>query len=348
MPLTTFQLGGGQYATFGGRREPPTEHPAVSARATAWAWRQAIDDPSAKLVLLSLADEANDDGECFTSTRDAIAARCGVSVATVKRRVAQLAAAGLLEAEQQRVEHGRRSWNLYRLALPPREPYVEVNLAPDEEIHRGSLVTRNRKQALKVLELSSSPEPQEPVLKDVNTQEDQQTPKPIVDSPLAAVRDRWLSHTPVLPAHRPSYFADTKIRRKVDAAVRVYGVDDVCWAIDAYASVLDSSEHFFDYRWTLGDFLTRGLSRFVPELDPLENFRSRQPARLTRSGEPVVSAEALLRRSQETRRREIQDDARRGRAAGRDSGGGAPVGAIERRDDPGLRELDPRPRPRQG
>lgn len=85
----------------------------------------------------------------------------------------------------------------------------------------------------------------------------------------------WQAHAPPLIEHRQGYSDDPKVKRKIDAAVARYGAEDVSSAIAAYAEVLASDAHFFTYRWTLADFLTaKNLDRFVPEADPLENFRT--------------------------------------------------------------------------
>ncbi len=44
----------------------PPSGQKMSVAATQWAWRQALK-PAAKLVLLALADRANDAGECWPS-----------------------------------------------------------------------------------------------------------------------------------------------------------------------------------------------------------------------------------------------------------------------------------------
>ena len=39
----------------------------MSVRAMAWAFEQRVGSPMAKLVLLKLADHADENGECFPS-----------------------------------------------------------------------------------------------------------------------------------------------------------------------------------------------------------------------------------------------------------------------------------------
>ena len=48
--------------------------------------------------------------------------------------------------------------------------------------------------------------------------------------------------------------------------------DDICRAICNYEQVLNGDDYFWTHRWTLKEFLTRGLDRFVDDAKPLENF----------------------------------------------------------------------------
>lgn len=87
----------------------------MSVHATSWAWRQKIDDPVAKLLLLKLADQANDDGVCWPS-RATLAEAIETSEATVKRRVKVLVELGLIEVRQRWSEQsGHFSSNEYHL-----------------------------------------------------------------------------------------------------------------------------------------------------------------------------------------------------------------------------------------
>lgn len=93
----------------------------MSVHVTAWVWLQQVGDPEAKLVLLKLADQANDDGECWPSQRT-IAAAVEASVSTVKRRLSYLVARNLLIVEERAREGGLRTSNLYTVpyrSVPP-------------------------------------------------------------------------------------------------------------------------------------------------------------------------------------------------------------------------------------
>jgi len=82
---------------------------AVSVRVSSWAWDQTLGDPEAKLLLLKLADQANDDGVCWPSQRT-LERSTELSVRTIQRRQGYLVERGLLVV----IERPGRS-NLYQL-----------------------------------------------------------------------------------------------------------------------------------------------------------------------------------------------------------------------------------------
>lgn len=86
----------------------------VSVHATAWAWRQEVGDAGAKLVLIKLADQANDRGECWPSQKT-LAAECEMSRRTVQRKLELLYERGLVVAEQRTRETGADTSLLYRI-----------------------------------------------------------------------------------------------------------------------------------------------------------------------------------------------------------------------------------------
>lgn len=68
-----------------------------------------------------------------------------------------------------------------------------------------------------------------------------------------------------------------KIKRKVKTILKDYTVDEVCKAIFNYATILHDRNFYWTYRWTLHDFLQRGLERFMDEAHPYENYKSGYP-----------------------------------------------------------------------
>ena len=91
-----------------------------------WAWYQELK-PVPKLVLMALADAANDQGTCWPSVAT-ISAKVGVSTRTVQRVIQTLIRRELLTAEQRYRNNGSCSSNWYRLSLQGGD---NVSPAPD-------------------------------------------------------------------------------------------------------------------------------------------------------------------------------------------------------------------------
>jgi len=87
----------------------------VSIFAMNWAWQQDLR-PTPKLILMALADAADDQGVCWPSV-STVAAKCRVSDRTVRRIMCTLVTQGLLVSDQRYREDGSCSSNRYRLLL---------------------------------------------------------------------------------------------------------------------------------------------------------------------------------------------------------------------------------------
>jgi len=124
-----------------------------------WVWKNAPKmDPTCLLVLLSLADQANDDGECWPS-QASTAKRCRISTRQVQRWIDYLIDIGLLERDT-RVGTS----NLYRVLAagrdttpmsgggttpmsggvrhPPRRNHKEPSLEPSIEAATSNVTLR--------------------------------------------------------------------------------------------------------------------------------------------------------------------------------------------------------------
>ena len=86
----------------------------MSVHAVSWAFRQKVGNAGAKLVLIKLADQANDRGECFPSHRT-LADECEMSPRSVQRKIELLSKAGLVSVEPRSRENGSSTSNLYKL-----------------------------------------------------------------------------------------------------------------------------------------------------------------------------------------------------------------------------------------
>ena len=80
-----------------------------------WAWRQTLT-PTLKLVLMALADPADDQGVCWPSI-STLAKKCSVSTRTVRRSLRVLMDSGMLIAEARRRGDGSSTSNRYRLLI---------------------------------------------------------------------------------------------------------------------------------------------------------------------------------------------------------------------------------------
>jgi Helix-turn-helix domain len=87
------------------------EGASVSNLAITWAWQARVGDPAAKLVLMKLADQANDDGICWPSQRT-LSEHLEMPERTLRRKLEILTARHLIEV----VRRANRS-NVYKLAL---------------------------------------------------------------------------------------------------------------------------------------------------------------------------------------------------------------------------------------
>lgn len=86
----------------------------MSIQAMTWVWGLEGLDTSQTMVLLTLADAANDDGFACWPSQETLARKSRMSVRSVKRHIATLRDAGLIDVEMQSSTHGRMT-NLYRL-----------------------------------------------------------------------------------------------------------------------------------------------------------------------------------------------------------------------------------------
>ena len=93
----------------------------MSNKAQAWAWQVEIGGV-AKLVLVALADHADDKGICWPGARG-LAAKCGVTERTIRANLKQLAEQGLIEAEERKRDDGSQASNRYYLNMEISSPW---------------------------------------------------------------------------------------------------------------------------------------------------------------------------------------------------------------------------------
>jgi DNA-binding transcriptional ArsR family regulator len=99
------------------------------------AMRSKLGNPVRKLVLIKLADNANDKGECWPSYQN-IADHCEVDKRTVMRHIKALEESGYLVKENRVRSYGNTS-NMYTLSLPSDSvspPSNPVSLPPSDSV----------------------------------------------------------------------------------------------------------------------------------------------------------------------------------------------------------------------
>lgn len=93
----------------------------MSTRASAWAWDLEIEGMTStlKIVLLRLADHADEDGFSFPR-QSTIATKSYLSRQTVNKSLRQLEDMGLIKMDQRKHPTGAFRSSLYELIMPPR------------------------------------------------------------------------------------------------------------------------------------------------------------------------------------------------------------------------------------
>lgn len=85
----------------------------MSLERVSWAWKLPLPTAT-KLVLLAIADHANEDGFCWPGVVR-IATKCNLSERSVQRHIRVLVARGFLQVEERHRPDGSQSSNLYHL-----------------------------------------------------------------------------------------------------------------------------------------------------------------------------------------------------------------------------------------
>ncbi len=84
------------------------------------------------------------------------------------------------------------------------------------------------------------------------------------------ILDHWNSHR--LITHSENACA-RNIKQKHIEIIDDFGSEIIKIAIGLYDYILHSENHYWTYKWTLWDFLIRGIDRFVPDADPLKTYK---------------------------------------------------------------------------
>lgn len=66
----------------------------------------------------------------------------------------------------------------------------------------------------------------------------------------------------------------SKMQRAINSVLKDYSVEDIKNSIINYYKILNSKEYYFNYKWTLEEFLKRGLEKFMVWEVCSNNFKS--------------------------------------------------------------------------
>jgi hypothetical protein len=89
----------------------------MGVRATTWVWENSKSEGSDRLVLLALADFADDNGDCFGSW-GTMSKKTRLSLSTIARSVRRLRDAGeLIETQKSTVRQGRNMATVWQIPM---------------------------------------------------------------------------------------------------------------------------------------------------------------------------------------------------------------------------------------
>lgn len=105
----------------------------MSIKASNWAWLQILE-PTPKLILMALADIADDDGHCWPKLQT-LAEKCCVSTRTIQRWLKVFKSSGLLTIRE-RHDGRRQTSNMYTLHMDQKSNVLIATRKNPEEVNR--------------------------------------------------------------------------------------------------------------------------------------------------------------------------------------------------------------------
>jgi hypothetical protein len=103
--------------------------PEMSVHISSFVWKMKFNNPALKLLAVSMADQAADDGTCFPSMRHLIE-RTELCEKTIRAHIKELIAIGLLTVEPRKRANGSSTSNLYTLSEPSQPLLPSPDLPP--------------------------------------------------------------------------------------------------------------------------------------------------------------------------------------------------------------------------
>lgn len=88
-----------------------------------------------------------------------------------------------------------------------------------------------------------------------------------INTNIYSVFDFW--NTKRIVMHRKM---TESVKGHISASLKSYKVEEVMTAIENYNTILNGDEYYWTHKWTLSEFLVRGLDKFVDDNEPLNSF----------------------------------------------------------------------------
>lgn len=107
----------------------------MSVKAMAWAWAQENLSEGEKLLLMAVADHADDEGVCWPG-QVGLANKCGISDRTVRTRLKKLETLGLLAREPRYNAEGKRTSDRITLRFTTGKLCHRKTLPPERAASR--------------------------------------------------------------------------------------------------------------------------------------------------------------------------------------------------------------------
>ena len=86
-------------------------------------------------------------------------------------------------------------------------------------------------------------------------------------TPISLVFEHWNAQNII--KHRT---LNDKIKRSISSALKSYTEEELIQAITNYAQIVNGKKYYFNYKWTLGDFLKRGIDKFMDWAVAADNY----------------------------------------------------------------------------
>ncbi len=88
-----------------------------------------------------------------------------------------------------------------------------------------------------------------------------------VTTEITTIYDHWLNQN--IYKHNRNTF-----KSQIRTALKKYSEDEILTSITNYGVIVNGEEYYWSYKWTLGDFLKRGIDKFMDLDIAKENFKN--------------------------------------------------------------------------